>query len=327
MLVTGKESSRAAGPTGGRTQEGYPVNVNTASQEVMAKVRRELAPERLPDKLKFFALLNAGLFLTALGIELFKTPNHFAFGGTSGLSIVLAAVFPNLPVSAFMWILNMALVVLGFVFLGVRSMGWTIYSSLALSFFVSLCELAFPLSAPLTSDVFLELCFAVILPAIGSAIVFNIGASTGGTDIVAMILSKYTSLEVGRALMLSDLGIVLAAAIVFGPQVGLYSILGMILKSTVVDSAIESLNLRKVCTVVTRNPGPARDFIVEVLKRSATEQNATGAYTREPAWVLMTVLTRHQAALLRDFLRKNDPHAFITIVNSSEIIGKGFRAI
>ena len=327
MLVTGKESSRAAGPTGGRTQEGYPVNVNTASQEVMAKVRRELAPERLPDKLKFFALLNAGLFLTALGIELFKTPNHFAFGGTSGLSIVLAAVFPNLPVSAFMWILNMALVVLGFVFLGVRSMGWTIYSSIALSFFVSLCELAFPLSAPLTSDVFLELCFAVILPAIGSAIVFNIGASTGGTDIVAMILSKYTSLEVGRALMLGDLGIVLAAAIVFGPQVGLYSILGMILKSTVVDSAIESLNLRKVCTVVTRNPGPARDFIVEVLKRSATEQNATGAYTREPAWVLMTVLTRHQAALLRDFLRKNDPHAFITIVNSSEIIGKGFRAI
>ena len=303
------------------------MNVNTASQEVMAKVRRELAPERLPDKLKFFALLNAGLFLTALGIELFKTPNHFAFGGTSGLSIVLAAVFPNLPVSAFMWILNMALVVLGFVFLGVRSMGWTIYSSIALSFFVSLCELAFPLSAPLTSDVFLELCFAVILPAIGSAIVFNIGASTGGTDIVAMILSKYTSLEVGRALMLSDLGIVLAAAIVFAPQVGLYSILGMILKSTVVDSAIESLNLRKVCTVVTRNPGPARDFIVEVLKRSATEQNATGAYTREPAWVLMTVLTRHQAALLRDFLRKNDPHAFITIVNSSEIIGKGFRAI
>ena len=303
------------------------MNVNTASQEVMAKVRRELAPERLPDKLKFFALLNAGLFLTALGIELFKTPNHFAFGGTSGLSIVLAAVFPNLPVSAFMWILNMVLVVLGFVFLGVRSMGWTIYSSIALSFFVSLCELAFPLSAPLTSDVFLELCFAVILPAIGSAIVFNIGASTGGTDIVAMILSKYTSLEVGRALMLSDLGIVLAAAIVFGPQVGLYSILGMILKSTVVDSAIESLNLRKVCTVVTRNPEPARDFIVEVLKRSATEQNATGAYTREPAWVLMTVLTRHQAALLRDFLRKNDPHAFLTIVNSSEIIGKGFRAI
>lgn len=302
------------------------MNVNTASQELMAKVRRELAPERLPDKIKFFALLNAGLFVTALGIQLFKTPNHFAFGGTSGLSIVLARLFPALPVGGFMWILNLALVVLGFIFLGVRSMGWTIYSSFALSFFVSLCEAVFPLAAPMTDDVFLELCFAVILPAIGSAIVFNIGASTGGTDIVAMILNKYTSIEIGRALMLSDLGIVLAAALLFGAKTGLYCILGMILKSTVVDSAIESLNLRKVCTVVTHDPGPVRDFIVQVLNRSATEQQAVGAYTHQPSFVLMTVLTRRQAALLRDFLRKHDPHAFITIVNSSEIIGKGFRA-
>lgn len=302
------------------------VNVNLNSQDIMAKVRRELAPDRLPDKIRFFVLLNAGLLLTAVGIQLFKTPNHFAFGGTSGLSIVLARLFPNLPVSAFMWILNLALVGLGFLFLGARSMGWTIYSSIALSFFVSLCEIAFPLSGPMTPDTFLELCFAVILPAIGSAIVFNIGASTGGTDIVAMILNKYTSIEIGRALMLSDLGIVLAAAVLFGPQTGLYCILGMVLKSTVVDSAIESLNLRKVCTVVTRDPEPVRDFIVQVLNRSATEETAVGAYTREPTYVLMTVLTRRQAALLRDFLRRHDSHSFITIVNSSEIIGKGFRA-
>ena len=302
------------------------VNVNLNSQDIMAKVRRELAPDRLPDKIRFFVLLNAGLFLTAVGIQLFKTPNHFAFGGTSGLSIVLARLFPNLPVSAFMWILNLALVGLGFLFLGARSMGWTIYSSIALSFFVSLCEIAFPLSGPMTPDTFLELCFAVILPAIGSAIVFNIGASTGGTDIVAMILNKYTSIEVGRALMLSDLGIVLAAAVLFGPQVGLYSILGMVLKSTVVDSAIERLNLRKVCTVVTRDPEPVRDFIVQVLNRSATEEPAVGAYSRAPTYVLMTVLPRRQAALLRHFLRRHDSHSFITIVNSSEIIGKGFRA-
>ena len=100
----------------------------------------------------------------------------------------------------------------------------------------------------------------------------------------------------------------------------------MVLKSTVVDSAIESLNLRKVCTVVTRDPEPVRDFIVQVLNRSATEETAVGAYSREPTYVLMTVLTRRQAALLRDFLRRHDSHSFITIVNSSEIIGKGFRA-
>ena len=226
-----------------------------------------------------------------------------------------------------MWIVNAILVLLGFAFLGVKSMGWTIYSSFALSFFVSLCERIWPLTAPLTHDVFLELCYAVILPAVGSAIVFNIGASTGGTDIVAMILHKYTSLEIGRALLISDLAIVLVGAYLYGPTTGLYCILGMVLKTTVVDSAIESINLRKVCTVVTTNPGPVRDFIVKELNRSATEERAEGAYTHEEKWVLMTVLTRGQAQHLRRFVRRNDPHAFITIVNSSEIVGKGFRSI
>ena len=283
--------------------------------------------KELVDDAKFFALLNAGLIATALGIALFKTPNHFAFGGTSGLSIILSTLFPKWNVGFFMWVVNAALVLLGFAFLGVRSMGWTIYSSFALSFYVSLCEKIWPLTNPLTQDVFLELCYAVILPAVGSAIVFNIGASTGGTDIVAMILHKYTSLEIGRALLISDLAIVLAGAALYGPATGLYCILGMVLKTTVVDSAIESINLRKVCTVVTTNPGPVRDFIVNELHRSATEERAEGAYTHEEKWVLMTVLTRGQAQHLRRFVRRNDPHAFITIVNSSEIVGKGFRSI
>ncbi len=295
--------------------------------EVLRDLQKQLSPVNARKNINFFLLLNAGLFVTAAGIHLFKTPNHFAFGGTSGLSIILSTLFPSLPVGTFMWIVNAVLVILGFIFLGAKAMGWTIYSSFAISFYVSLCEIVYPMQGPLTKDTMLELCFAVILPAVGSAVVFNIGASTGGTDIVAMILNKYTSLEIGRALMVSDLGIVLVAAYLYGPQTGLYCILGMILKSTVVDSAIESLNLRKVCTVVTQNPDPVRAFIVQKLNRSATEQLASGAYTHEQTHVLMTVLTRHQAAMLRNFLRATDPHAFITIVNSSEIIGKGFRAI
>lgn len=294
---------------------------------MLKNLQRGFTRQNLLDGAKFFALLNLGLVATAVGIALFKTPNHFAFGGTSGLSIVLSTLFPQWNVGFFMWIVNAALVLLGFLFLGVRSMGWTIYSSFALSFYVSVCEHIWPLTAPLTSDVFLELCYAVILPAVGSAIVFNIGASTGGTDIVAMILHKYTSLEIGRALLISDLAIVLAGAALYGPATGLYCILGMILKTTVVDSAIESINLRKVCTVVTSNPGPTRDFIVRELHRSATEERAKGTYSHEEKWVLMTVLTRSQAQHLRRFVRLNDPHAFITIVNSSEIIGKGFRSI
>ena len=290
-------------------------------------MQKHLTKEQLVEDVKFFVLLNAGLIATAVGIARFKTPNQFAFGGTAGLSIILSTHFPKWNVGFFMWIVNAALVLLGFAFLGVRSMGWTIYSSFALSFYVSLCESIWPLTAPLTHDVFLELCYAVILPAVGSAIVFNIGASTGGTDIVAMILHKYTSLEIGRALLISDLAIVVVGAYLYGPATGLYCILGMILKTTVVDGAIESINLRKVCTVVTSNPGPVRDFIVKELNRSATEERAEGAYSHEEKWVLMTVLTRSQAQHLRRFVRRNDPHAFITIVNSSEIVGKGFRSI
>ena len=276
----------------------------------------------------FFIILNLGLIFTAVGISIFKTPNHFAFGGTSGLSIILSTLFPKWNVGAFMWIVNAALVVLGFFFLGIRSMGWTVYSSFALSFYVSACEdYLFPSVSPLTHDVFLELCFAVILPAVGAAMVFNVGASTGGTDIVAMILHKYTSLEIGRALLVSDLGIVLIAAYLYGAQTGLYCILGMILKCTVVDSAIESLNLRKVCTIISKYPEQVEEFIINDLHRSATEQKAFGIYTKKEQKVMMTVLTRSETNRLRIHLRQIDPHAFITIVNSSEIIGKGFRSI
>ena len=126
--------------------------------------------------------------------------------------------------------------------------------------------------------------------------------------------------------MVSDILIVLAAAWRFGMGTGLYCILGLIGKSFVVDGAIENIRLRKVCTIVTSNPQPILDFIIKEMNRSATVEKAYGAYTHHELSVLVTVLTRRQALQLRNFLRENDPHSFITIVNSSEIIGKGFRS-
>lgn len=293
----------------------------------MNGLKQALSRENLAANLKFFVKLNAGLILTAIGIVLFKTPNHFAFGGTSGLSILLASLFPRFNVGGFMWVINVLLVVLGYIFLGIGCMGWTVYSSFALSFFVSVCEVIWPLTAPLTSDTLLELVFAVLLPAVGSAIVFDIGASTGGTDIVALILAKHTSLEIGKALMVSDILIVAGAGVKFGIATGMYCVLGLIGKAFIVDGVIESINLRKVCTVVTAQPDKVQQFILKELNRSATVEQAYGAYTHRELSVLMTVLTRREAARLRDFLRANDRKAFITIVNSSEIIGKGFRSV
>ena len=128
---------------------------------------------------RFFAELNLGLILTAFAIVAFKTPNHFAFGGTSGVSVILSTLFPTLPVGVFMWIINAVLVVLGFIFLERKAILWSVFASFALSAYVSLFELFIPTSVSMTGDMWLDLCFAVILPALGSAIVFDIGASTG----------------------------------------------------------------------------------------------------------------------------------------------------
>ena len=128
--------------------------------------------------LAYFLLLNAGLILLAAGIHFFKSPNHFAMGGTSGISILAATLLPHMDVGTFMFIINAVLVALGLVFLGPKTMGATIYSSFALSFYVWILERVYPMPAPFTDDTFLELCYAVLLPAAGSAIVFNIGASS-----------------------------------------------------------------------------------------------------------------------------------------------------
>lgn len=301
---------------------------NMVSHEVVEQGERVVAKRgqdpRFP---QFFLMLNAGLILTAASIVFFKTPNHFAFGGTSGVSVVLSTLFPTLPVGAFMWILNIVLVVLGYVFLDRKTIAWSVFASFALSAYVSLFEWIYPSTQSLTGDMWLDLCMAVLLPALGSAIVFDIGASTGGTDILAMILKKRTTLEIGRALMLVDVGIVCAAAVLYGPRVGLYCVLGLFAKTLVVDMAIENIHLRKVCTVISKKPVEVEGFIVRELSRTATISRGYGAFSGEPVTMIMSVLSRREAVKLRRYVREIDPGAFITIVNSSEIVGKGFRGV
>lgn len=279
---------------------------------------------------KNFLLLNLGLICNALGIVFFKAPNNFVMGGTSGLSILLAYITPSLNVGAFMFIINIALVVVGFIFLGKGVGASTVYSSIALSFYTWVLDIVcthFKIVLPLTHDLMLELIWAVLLPAIGSAIVFNVGSSTGGTDIIALILQKKTNIEVGRALLLSDAIIVILAWPYFGVKIFLYCALGALLKSVVVDNLIGSLNMRKSVTVVSKHPKEVKKFIVEELHRSATIYTTEGAFTGERREAITTVLNGRQAMLLRNFIRDIDPTAFVTIVNTSETMGKGFKKI
>ena len=139
-----------------------------------------------------------------------------------------------------------------------------------------------------------------------------------------MIVKKYSSVDIGKALFISDCVIVITACIVFGMQTGLFSIMGLVLKTQVVDMVIESINLSKFFTIITSNPEPIVKYINETLKRGATIEVAEGSYSHQKSYIILTATRRHQAVALRAYARQMDPHAFMMITNSSEIIGKGF---
>lgn len=282
--------------------------------------------EKFWDILKEYFLLTVATLILVVGVYVFKFPNNFSFGGVTGIAVILGKLFQLSP-STYTFIINVVLLVLGFIFLG-RGFGIkTVYVSLLMSIGLSMMEKILPLSAPLTDQPVLELMFAIFLPALSSAILFNIGASGGGTDIVAMILKKYTSFNIGMALFLVDLGITIAACFVFDAQTGLFSFTGLLAKSLVIDSAIESINMCKYFTVVCEDPKPICDFIFHELNRSATVYHAEGAFSKRQKTVILTVMKRSQAVQLRNFIRESEPNAFMVITNSSEIIGKGFRGV
>ena len=271
-------------------------------------------------------VLTLATFIMVIGIYVFKFPNNFSFGGVTGIAIVLSKFLPGTPGNITL-IINMVLLVLGFLFLGKGFGIKTAYVSILMSVSLNLAEVWFPMEKPLTSEPVLELIYAIVLPAFSSAIFFNIDASSGGTDIVAMILKKYTKLNIGTALFFSDLLIVLASCFVFDTKTGLFSLTGLLAKSLVVDNVIESINLCKYFTIICEDPEPICDFIMNKLNRSATVYDAEGTYEHRKKKVIITIMKRSQAVELRNFIRHTQPSAFIAITNSSEIIGKGFRGL
>ncbi|MGN0753247.1 MAG: YitT family protein [Aristaeellaceae bacterium] len=277
--------------------------------------------------IKEYALLTLGTVIMVIGIYFFKFPNNFSTGGVTGIAVVLSRYLPSLSRADIVMAINIALLGLGFAVFGKNFAGKTVYVSLLMSGLTWVLERAIPMSAPMTTQPLLELVFAVALPAVGSAILFNMDASSGGTDIVAMVLRKYTSLDIGKALMCSDLLITLMACVAFGMETGLFSILGLLMKSLLVDMVLENINTHKYFHIITTKPAEIEAYITGTLKRGATELHGEGAYTHEGRTVLLTVMKRHEAVLLRRYVKRVDPHAFVLIINTGEIVGKGFRGV
>ena len=261
------------------------------------------------------------------GVYFFKIPNGFSTGGVSGIGTLLGKAAPVFTSSEWIMVINIALLAVGFFILGRNNVLRTVYCSMLFSAVNMIFEYVVPISEPLTNQPFLELCYAMILTAVGSALIFNSDASSGGTDIIALVLKKYTNLDVGKALLASDSLIAASSFFVFGVEAGLFSVIGLFAKAFLVDNIIESINSCKYFIVITNKADEIADYIIKYLHHGATVCRAQGMYTHDNKYMVHTVCKRIEAIHLRKYVRSVDPHSFVIITTTSEIVGRGFRSM
>ncbi len=273
---------------------------------------------------KEYLVLTLAVIVLVIGIYVFKFPNHFSFGGVTGIAVLLEEFLP-FSASTLTLVMNMLLLIAGFLFLGKGFGIKTVYVSVLSSAGLEFLDRYMPLQGPLTDQPVLELVFAIVLPAVSAAVFFYYDASGGGTDIVAMIVKKYSDMNIAMALFLVDLLISVSAWFVFGAQTGLFSFCGLMAKSLVIDRVIENMNLCKYLTIICSEPQPICQFIQEQLNRSSTIFKAEGSYSHNDKTIVLTVMKRKQAVRLERFIRQQEAGAFIMVTNSSEIIGNGFH--
>lgn len=275
---------------------------------------------------KQFIIMTLGTVLLTSGVYFFKIPNGFSTGGVSGIGTILGKITSISP-AKWISIVNLALLIVGFFVLGKETGAKTVYCSMLFSALTWLLEIICPMSAPLTNDTFLELIYAMLLTSIGAAMIFNSNASSGGTDIVALILKKYTKTDVGKALLAVDFAVAASSFFAFGVRIGLYSMLGLFMKAFLVDSVIESLNACKYFIVITTHGEEIAQYIIKEIHHGATVTDAVGGYTHGNKQMVHTVCKRIEAIKLRSKVVSIDPHAFVIISTSSDIIGRGFRSV
>lgn len=277
-------------------------------------------------KITDFLMITLGTLLVTGGVYFFKFPNNFSTGGVSGISIILGKLFDSVSPGTYIMAINISLLITGFLFVGSEFGVKTVYCSLLMSFGTRLLEWICPMSAPFTSQPLLELVFAIFLPGIGSAILFNRGASTGGTDIVAMIIKRIFKTNISKALFMADFVIVMMTFFVFGIETWLFCVLGVAAKVFVMNNVIESMNSSKYLTIITTKGEEIQKYIIDEIHKGATvSKSFHGGFSNEEKSVVLTALTRRQALLVKTYAKELDPQAFIVISTTSDIIGKGFR--
>lgn len=268
--------------------------------------------------IKETAVLTAAVAIIAAAVFFFLAPSHTSVSSISGLGIVLSNFIP-LPLSAITMILNIVLLIVGFLTCGKEFGAKTVYTSVMLPVFLGLFELLFPDFTSLTDSQELDVLCYILVVSIGLSILFNRNASSGGLDIVAKILNKYLRMDLGRAMSLSGMCVALSAALVYDKKTVVLSILGTYFNGIILDHFIFDHNKKRRVCIITEKEEALRQFIINDLHSGATIYEAIGAYNLQKHNEIITIVDKSEYQKLMAFINREDPKAFITVYNVSNM--------
>jgi uncharacterized membrane-anchored protein YitT (DUF2179 family) len=271
--------------------------------------------------IKEYSIVTLGTLIVATGVFFFMLPSNVVAGSLTGLVMVLANFIP-IKISVLTFIFNIGLLLIGFIFVGREFGGKTVYSSIIMPVFLGIYEFAFPNFKSLTDDVLLDTICYILIVSVGVALLFNVNASSGGLDIVAKILNKYTHIELGKAMTIAGMVTALSSALVYDTKILVLSVLATYANGIILDNFIDGYNRRKRVCILSSNYEQIQDFITNELKRGVTLYQAVGGYKKEEKTEIVTILTRSEYGALLNYLHSIDKSAFVTVSTVNEVIGE-----
>ena len=273
--------------------------------------------------IKDYLVITLGIFIAAVAVYFFLVPSGVTVGSASGFGVVLSYFIP-LPLSVITFVINLVLLIIGFIIIGKDFGIKTVYSSLSLSVFLGLFEIIFPNQGPIMGDQFVDMICYLFVIAIGQAILFKCNASSGGLDIVGKIINKFFRIELGQAISIAGICVALMSALIPGAKVDsvVLSLLGTYLSGIVLDHFIFGLNIKKRVCIISKKEDEIRNFILHQLHSGATIYQATGAYDNKTRSEIITIVDKNEYSKLMNFIVKTDPDAFVTVYNVNEVMYK-----
>ena len=282
------------------------------SKIYMYRAGEDLVVSKSWNLIKEFAIITVATAIVAASVFFFLVPSHVSVGSISGLAIVIANFVP-LPVSALTMIMNVGLLIIGFLLVGREFGVKTVYTSVLLPTVMGVLEQMFPNQTSIMGDPFLDMICYVFFVSIGLAMLFNRNASSGGLDIVAKLMNKFLHMDLGNAMSVSGMLVALSSAVVYDVNIVILSVLGTYLNGIVLDHFIFGFDMKKRVCIVSKKEEVIRQFILHELRSGATLYEAFGAYNLEPRREIITIVDKNEYAKLMSFVEREDPEAFVTV--------------